>query len=49
MEINKDIALNIAMERIVALENELIYAKTIAEQLNKRVQELIKQIEENNE
>lgn len=49
MELNKEIALNIAMERIVALENELIYAKTIAEQLNQRVQELIKQIEENNE
>jgi hypothetical protein len=47
MELNKDIALTVALERIVALENELIYAKAIAEQLKKQLDELNK--EENNE
>ena len=48
MEINKDIALNIAMERIANLENELIWARAVAEQLNQQLQELQKQ-QENNE
>lgn len=47
MELNKDVALTIALERIVALENELIYAKAIAEQLKRQLDELNK--EENNE
>lgn len=48
MELNKDVALKVAMERIVKLEDELIYAKAIAEQLIQELQELKKQ-QENNE
>jgi hypothetical protein len=48
MELNKDIALKVAMERIVKLEDELIYAKAIAEQLIQELQEL-KEQQENNE
>ena len=47
MELDKDVALTIALERIVALENELIYDKAIAEQLKRQLDELNK--EENNE
>lgn len=47
MELDKDVALTIALERIVALENELIYAKAIAEQFKRQLDELNK--EENNE
>lgn len=47
MELDKDVALTIALERVVTLENELIYAKTIAEQLKRQLDELNK--EENNE
>ena len=47
MELDRDVALTVALERIVALENELIYAKTIAEQLKRQLDELNK--EENNE
>ena len=49
MELNKEIALNVAMERIIALEDELVYAKAIAEQLRQELEELKKQTEENNE
>ena len=49
MELNKEVALNVAMERIVTLENELVYAKSIAEQLRQELEELKKQTEENNE
>ena len=45
---DKDIALKVAMERIVKLEDELIYAKAIAEQLIQELQEL-KEQQENNE
>lgn len=48
MELNKDIALKVAMERIVKLEDELIYAKAITEQLIQELQEL-KEQQENNE
>lgn len=47
MELDKDVALTIALERVVTLENELIYAKAIAEQLKRQLDELNK--EENNE
>ena len=42
MELDKDVALTIALERVVALENELIYAKAIAEQLKRQLDELKK-------
>lgn len=47
MELDKDVALTIALERIVSLENELIYAKAIAEQFKRQLDKLNK--EENNE
>lgn len=49
MELNKEVALGIAMERIMKLEDELIYAKAIAEQLRQELEEIKKQSKENNE
>ena len=41
MELNKDIALQIALERILALEDELIYAKTIIKQMEEMLSKKI--------
>ena len=54
MELDMNLVINMALERVAELERELVYSKAINQQLLQQVEELNKllkkeEIEENNE